>query len=221
MGQKQSAQTIEDAFSDVSEIIPGKLYLSSVGVVLCEMSDSGVLRGRLGVDAVVSVTGRDLSLSGMSHLHLKLQDNRSADLFRAFDEALLFIEDHCKKGRVLVHCEAGKSRSATLVMAFCIKSGLCSSAEDAFEFVKKRRPCVEPNVGFVYDLIRYECFIKERGEELPNEAKLFLARYWVTLCNLQSMCDVDSKESLMNAYSYLEESDFHSGEACIKIAQKK
>ena len=56
-----------------------------------------------------------------------------------------------KEEHVLVHCNAGVSRSATVVIAFLMKEKNFSFQE-AFHHVKKRRPCIRPNEGFVKQL---------------------------------------------------------------------
>lgn len=49
---------------------------------------------------------------------VKLQDSASADIASHFDECFKFIDDALadQKNRVLVHCFAGISRSATIVI---------------------------------------------------------------------------------------------------------
>lgn len=48
---------------------------------------------------------------------------------------------------VLVHCHAGVSRSAAIVIAYVMKKyGL--NFESAFELVKTRRPRIRPNEKF-------------------------------------------------------------------------
>ncbi|EGD75152.1 hypothetical protein PTSG_06806 [Salpingoeca rosetta] len=49
--------------------------------------------------------------------------------------------------RVLVHCNAGVSRSVSVALAYCIvEKGVALSA--AFEDLKAKRPAVRPNAGF-------------------------------------------------------------------------
>ena len=48
---------------------------------------------------------------------------------------------------MLVHCQQGVSRSASIVIAFLIKKfKVCY--KDALDFVKKKRSIVNPNEGF-------------------------------------------------------------------------
>lgn len=59
------------------------------------------------------------------------------------DDATAFIAEHLKRGCVLVHCGAGLSRSAAVVIAYlCRYAGM--SYSEALGFVKARRPSVAP-----------------------------------------------------------------------------
>lgn len=54
-------------------------------------------------------------------------------------------------GTVLVHCNAGVSRSASVVIAYLIM--MCSySFDEAYDLVKSKRKCVRPNDGFLRQL---------------------------------------------------------------------
>lgn len=53
-----------------------------------------------------------------------------------------------KRPTVLVHCQKGRSRSATIVMAYLIKANGWTVTE-ALTYCTKRRPSVEPNIGFL------------------------------------------------------------------------
>jgi atypical dual specificity phosphatase len=56
---------------------------------------------------------------------------------------------------VYVHCAAGRSRSATLVIAYMMKSRRMS-LRDAIYAVRMARPMIKPNIGFFQQLCRYE-----------------------------------------------------------------
>lgn len=58
-------------------------------------------------------------------------------------------------GNVLVHCHMGISRSATLVIAYMIKT-LNKSYEEVVKIVCDKRPVVDPCLVFVYKLMEYQ-----------------------------------------------------------------
>lgn len=58
-------------------------------------------------------------------------------------------------GRVLVHCQAGISRSATICLAYLIQSHRVR-LDEAFDFVKRRRGVISPNFSFMGQLLQFE-----------------------------------------------------------------
>lgn len=60
-----------------------------------------------------------------------------------------------KGGTVLVHCEAGISRSPTICMAYLMKTKQLRLKE-AFDYIKQRRGVISPNFGFMGQLLQYE-----------------------------------------------------------------
>lgn len=81
-------------------------------------------------------------------LDIEDEDNEAEALYDGLHDAMSFInkakEAHC---RVLVHCVAGVSRSASIVIAYLI---LCEDMtfDQAFRFVQERKPDINPNQGF-------------------------------------------------------------------------
>lgn len=72
-------------------------------------------------------------------------------LYKFFEAAAEFIENALQsKGKVLVHCQQGLSRSATLVLAFLVTNRHVT-LEEAVSMVRKHRP-VRPNDGFLKQL---------------------------------------------------------------------
>jgi dual specificity phosphatase 12 len=81
-------------------------------------------------------------------------DREDENLLQHFDEATEFINEARKQGRVFVHCAAGVSRSASIVIAYVMKTNNLDF-EAALALVKSKRSIVYPNTGFREQLNLY------------------------------------------------------------------
>lgn len=91
-----------------------------------------------------------------TYFNLSLHDNESANLLACLPAAFTFIETALEEGTgVLVHCSGGRSRSASLVIAY-LMSKLKLTFEDAFARVRAARPVIQLNQGFEMQLQAYE-----------------------------------------------------------------
>ncbi|KAG9349471.1 hypothetical protein JZ751_027916 [Albula glossodonta] len=72
-----------------------------------------------------------------------------------FEECSQFIDQaKAEKGVVLIHCNAGVSRSASVVIGYLMSRDRLSFVE-AFASVKRARPAICPNPGFLEQLKNY------------------------------------------------------------------
>jgi len=121
--------------------------------------DSDVLSA-CGISHVVNVTdnlpnffAENLCLDGdipLAYCRVPVRDVRADGIDIFFDNACEFIGSALGTdpgGRVLVHCMAGRSRSATIVVAYLIKCRGYDLAR-AFELLREKRPSAMPNLGF-------------------------------------------------------------------------
>lgn len=75
--------------------------------------------------------------------------------------------------RVLVHCQRGRSRSVTIVLAYLIRRNGWTVAE-ALQYVACRRRCAEPNIGFI-DALRTHQESMDTEERTRRRSSLCLA----------------------------------------------
>jgi hypothetical protein len=90
------------------------------------------------------------------YLKIPVLDAPSEEIAAHFDKAIDFISESVKNGHgVLIHCVYGISRSSTLMCAYLMrKHGM--SQRSAIQYVKTKRPQVDPNSGFLLQLATYE-----------------------------------------------------------------
>ncbi|XP_072916959.1 dual specificity protein phosphatase 2 [Hemitrygon akajei] len=87
---------------------------------------------------------------------IPVEDSHMTDISAWFQEAIDFIDSVKNSGgRVLVHCQAGISRSATICLAYLIRTQRVR-LEEAFDFVKQRRGIISPNFSFMGQLLQFE-----------------------------------------------------------------
>ena len=85
------------------------------------------------------------------YLKLDLLDLPETYLPDIFPKAFDFIDEGLKKGKVFVHCNAGVSRAASIVIAYKMRTDMVGFQE-AYDYVKSVRPAIRPNDGFMKQL---------------------------------------------------------------------
>ncbi|XP_046558461.1 dual specificity protein phosphatase 1-B-like [Haliotis rubra] len=94
--------------------------------------------------------------SDFRYMKIPVQDNSSADLLSWFHKAIDFIDSvRTSGGKVLVHCHAGISRSATICLAYLMSTNNLA-LEHAYEHVRQRRSVIDPNLNFMRQLKDFE-----------------------------------------------------------------
>uniref|UniRef100_A0A3Q3WRK1 Dual specificity protein phosphatase n=1 Tax=Mola mola TaxID=94237 RepID=A0A3Q3WRK1_MOLML len=112
----------------------------------------------LGITALINVSANCPNHFEDSFLYksIPVEDNHKADISSWFNEAIEFIDSvRNKGGRVFVHCQAGISRSATICLAYLMRTNRVK-LDEAFEFVKQRRSIISPNFSFMGQLLQFE-----------------------------------------------------------------
>jgi Leucine-rich repeat (LRR) protein/protein-tyrosine phosphatase len=94
---------------------------------------------------------------------LNLLDSYQQEIQSQFEHTIKFIEEAVASGgKVLVHCQVGMSRSATLVIAYLMHAKKMKYME-AFAYTVERRAVVNPNPGFKKQLAAFEEMLRTRG----------------------------------------------------------
>ena len=91
--------------------------------------------------------------------NIVVKDLEDENLSEHFSSTYEFIEKALNENasnNVLVHCNAGISRSASIVISYLLQKRKFANYKDAYAYVKARRPIIYPNEGFVQQLIALE-----------------------------------------------------------------
>ena len=94
---------------------------------------------------------------------IELEDTETQNIFQYFRDSIKFIE---KSNIVFVHCFAGVSRSAALVIAYFMWKNKMTFKE-SLNFVSKHRN-IGPNIGFRKQLLILEKKLKEANYDLDK-----------------------------------------------------
>lgn len=90
----------------------------------------------------------------IEYKNIKLNDTIDQEVLKFFDLAFKFIDEGRQNGCVLIHCNAGVSRASTFMIGYLMNRDRMP-LDDAFEFVKSKRPAIRPNAGFLNQLRQY------------------------------------------------------------------
>jgi protein-tyrosine phosphatase len=111
--------------------------------------------------------------NGILYCRVPINDETGANILVYLEGTSDFIHHHVLKGHsVLVHCQMGISRSATVVIAYLMKHH-DMSRDTAYRYVKERRPKIDPNPGFWDQLEVYEKRLGKKKESASHHAATF------------------------------------------------
>ena len=148
-------------FENVHEIIKDFLWLGNSYAA----EDIEDLKKK-GIKKILSVwdcLGPNYQDNEFIHKKIKIADVYKANIIQYFGECLNFIKGDEK---VFVHCIAGSSRSASIVIAYIMWSEKKTFSE-AFDFVKSKR-LINPNLGFQDQLKMFEKLLVEKNYDLDK-----------------------------------------------------
>ncbi|KAG1766895.1 protein-tyrosine phosphatase-like protein [Suillus placidus] len=141
--------TWSDVSISIDPIITDNVFIGNLPAAL-----STDVRKKLGITHILSVC-KEHSSTDYNHLTIPVQDSEYEDLLIHLPRGCSFIQSALDQGgKVLVHCAMGVSRSPTVVCAYLMSTQRLS-AHAAIQYVRKRRPKIHPNYGFMKQLIAF------------------------------------------------------------------
>ncbi|KAF4556339.1 Dual specificity phosphatase-like protein 2 [Elsinoe fawcettii] len=185
------------------DLVPraGKLYIGG----LYALYNTDLIRAA-GITHALSVIDYDPLLqdkfSHLKHHHIRVDDHPNENLLQYLPEAVKYVDQALgevgkshkadidgslsgpdRPGGVFVHCAMGKSRSATVVVAYLVWKYNLNVAE-ALDQLCEGRPVCDPNHGFKEQLAVWERMCKAKTDRERQatynewEATRFKGEYW-------------------------------------------
>lgn len=153
--------------ADPAQIVD-HLYLSSV-----IPAQNKELLKEIGIRNVLNMTGPKKGSDELRYpnffpedfhyLQIPIRDEQGVQIHQFFDEAHQFINRGILRNeKVLVHCEAGISRSATIVISYLMKFNHMT-LKAALSHVQTKKRNVGPNNDFFSQLLAFEMDLGRQG----------------------------------------------------------
>jgi len=124
---------------------------------------------QLGISAVFNCVGQGIQTgksfygNKFAYAEIYARDNAEYNISEHFEEVIHFIEENRdKRKKVLIHCQAGVSRSPTLVIAY-LMAARRKSLKNALDTVYAARPFILPDESFFKQLIAFEKKLQLEG----------------------------------------------------------
>ncbi|CAF1220872.1 unnamed protein product [Adineta ricciae] len=142
--------------------INSNLYLGS------SMCRNELVLSLLKITHVISFSDyppENLRIDNIQTVHWQISDSLSSNLLEILPSAVERIRRsiHDEDGVILIHCDQGVSRSASIVIAYLLTSDInFLSVDDAFAYVKSKRNVIKPNSSFLTQLEEYLVSIRQK-----------------------------------------------------------
>ena len=116
---------------------------------------------KFNISNVVNCAGELTSnYTDLKFIELGMGDYEGEPIFPKFDVAYKYIKKHTKNN-LLIHCSAGMSRSASLVIFYIMKEKGWDY-ETCFNYTKERRSVISLNPSYIKQLSEYyDTYIKK------------------------------------------------------------
>ncbi len=137
---------------------------------MAALSDSAPVSSPVSETATATATDPPAQMFGSNssslepeYIHIPWEHNSNI-----VDDMLHLVEvidDRVRRGkRVLVHCQCGVSRSASLIVAYGLYRDPSRTVQEVYDAVKRKSRWIGPNMGLIYQLSEFRTkMIQQRG----------------------------------------------------------
>lgn len=136
-----------------------------IGNILSPINENYLNNNNIGY--IINLSGLTYNkINHIMYLDIPISDVPNTNISSFFELTNEFINTCIAHNKsILVHCYAGISRSATIVLAYLISKGM--KLENAYQMVKMKRNIINPNSGFMRQLQDYDNRIN-RNNKMNN-----------------------------------------------------
>ncbi|KAH9424305.1 Dual specificity protein phosphatase 14 [Dermatophagoides pteronyssinus] len=198
-----TALIIMPPFSNLDMIVPGIYQTGTTGLVIETLNE-------LHIKLIINAT-YEMPLfkhTDIITFRVPIEDDSKEPIENYFDDVADLMEATRLRGYgSIVHCMAGVSRSAALILAYMIKYTTFTLFE-AFLHVKSLRQPIRPNIGFIQQLIEYESRlnngrktieIEQINYEQNPDIKIIVPKFYRT--HFPELYDVEVRRQLSYWYT--------------------
>ena len=144
-----------------------KIIMNDIKTEKINFEGNEIIKDKLFLGNKMSATQKEeLKIRGITHIlmvgyylcelypdefeygNIEIEDYERENIFKYFYTCINFID---KSKICYVHCQAGVSRSASIVIAYVMYK-LKLNFDDAFDYVRQKRNLISPNIGFILQL---------------------------------------------------------------------
>lgn len=118
------------------------------------------------VNMASELAGRQLFVNTIRYKNYLLEDDEYEFILPTLVDAMEFIHKE-RKTNLLVHCQMGRSRSASAIIAYIMWQRRIPFHEALF-YVKKRHSCTAPNIGYRRQLQALQILLEVFSSSLTN-----------------------------------------------------
>ncbi|KAF2668765.1 hypothetical protein BT63DRAFT_414733 [Microthyrium microscopicum] len=164
---------------DVAEKAAQTLQISqptlNVGVLSAESSNAGSPTTPKATPITTNAPSNIFTTQRKRPEYIHIPWEHNTDIVPELLQLVKVIDDRVKQGKtVLVHCQCGVSRSASLIVAYGMYTNPQLSVQEAYDAVKARSKWIGPNMSLIMQLQEYRsAMLREARQDQGSQNQSF------------------------------------------------